>query len=274
MQLDRTRIPIEERSFLHLLDLSLRVVREHALPLLLTSALGVVPFFFLNDYLTGSVFAEDSFEPGSSYFWHVAWMLVLIGLEVPFASIFTTLYLGQALFLEKMSFGRLVRDALGSLPQLILFQGLLRAVISVWPCFVNIPLPFILWPYLTEVIVLERNPIRARTPGGISTFSRTLSLHRHYRADLFGRWFASMWIGGVWILALWQAMIWARFTFTGDGWDMAIWRYLLPVAVWIVVSYFNVVRFLAYLDLRIRNEGWEIDLRMRAEGDRLMKQLA
>jgi hypothetical protein len=101
-----------------------------------------------------------------------------------------------------------------------------------------------------------------------------MSLHRHYRADLFGRWIASLFIGGLWILALWQAMIWARFTFTGEGWDLSVVRYLLPVAVWVVVSYFNVVRFLAYLDLRIRNEGWEIDLKMRAEGDRLLKQLA
>jgi hypothetical protein len=31
-------------------------------------------------------------------------------------------------------------------------------------------------------------------------------------------------------------------------------------------GYLTVVRFLAYLDLRIRREGWEAELMMRAEG--------
>jgi hypothetical protein len=30
------------------------------------------------------------------------------------------------------------------------------------------------------------------------------------------------------------------------------------------------VRFLSYLDLRIRHEGWEVELLMRAEGLRLV----
>jgi hypothetical protein len=35
----------------------------------------------------------------------------------------------------------------------------------------------------------------------------------------------------------------------------------------------SVVRFLSYLDLRIRHEGWEVELRMRAEGAQLVRQL-
>ena len=51
------------------------------------------------------------------------------------------------------------------------------------------------------------------------------------------------------------------------------WGILLQIAIWTVVSYFNVVRYLSYLDLRIRNEGWEIELRMRAEAARIASQL-
>jgi len=43
--------------------------------------------------------------------------------------------------------------------------------------------------------------------------------------------------------------------------------------MWTTAGYLAVVRFLAYLDLRIRQEGWEVELRMRAEGTRLMEQL-
>ena len=48
----------------------------------------------------------------------------------------------------------------------------------------------------------------------------------------------------------------------------------LPAAIWLSLGYFAVVRFLSYLDLRIRTEGWEVELIMRAEGARLTRQLA
>jgi hypothetical protein len=40
-----------------------------------------------------------------------------------------------------------------------------------------------------------------------------------------------------------------------------------------VVAFFAIVRFLSYLDLRIRHEGWEVELLMRAEAVRLGTQL-
>jgi hypothetical protein len=39
------------------------------------------------------------------------------------------------------------------------------------------------------------------------------------------------------------------------------------------IGYFTVARFLGYLDLRIRNEGWEVELMMRAEATRMSRQL-
>jgi hypothetical protein len=48
LQLDNTRIPVLERSYDNLLDLTLVVVRQHALPLLFTSLLGAVPFAVAN----------------------------------------------------------------------------------------------------------------------------------------------------------------------------------------------------------------------------------
>ena len=51
-------------------------------------------------------------------------------------------------------------------------------------------------------------------------------------------------------------------------------RWHLPIAVWLVVGFFTVVRFLSYLDLRIRREGWEVELSPRAEAARLAGGLA
>ena len=38
------------------------------------------------------------------------------------------------------------------------------------------------------------------------------------------------------------------------------------LGIWIVVAFFGVVRFLTYIDQRIRTEGWEVELRLRAAG--------
>jgi len=42
-----------------------------------------------------------------------------------------------------------------------------------------------------------------------------------------------------------------------------------PLALWFVAGFMTIVRFLQYLDLRIRQEGWEVELRMRAAGARI-----
>ena len=56
--------------------------------------------------------------------------------------------------------------------------------------------------------------------------------------------------------------------------DRIVFVVYLPIAMWTVASYFTVVRFLSYLDLRIRREGWEVELRMRTEAARLTRQVA
>ncbi len=50
-------------------------------------------------------------------------------------------------------------------------------------------------------------------------------------------------------------------------WGPLIIHLFLPLALWLVVIYATVARFLNYLDLRIRREGWEVELRVRAAAD-------
>jgi hypothetical protein len=52
------------------------------------------------------------------------------------------------------------------------------------------------------------------------------------------------------------------------------WLIELQAAFWLVTVYFTVARFLSYLDVRIRNEGWEVELLLRAERARLTRQIA
>jgi hypothetical protein len=45
--------------------------------------------------------------------------------------------------------------------------------------------------------------------------------------------------------------------------------FAIPAAMWICALYATVARYLNYLDQRIRYEGWEVELKLRAEGRRL-----
>ncbi|MCA9262318.1 MAG: hypothetical protein KDA60_00655, partial [Planctomycetales bacterium] len=60
---------------------------------------------------------------------------------------------------------------------------------------------------------------------------------------------------------LWYA--WGMLLMT---WDSHRWllHILFPLSLWVVASYVAIVRFLSYLDLRIRREGWELELMLRS----------
>lgn len=290
MQLDRTRITVRERNYLDLLDLAVTTVRAHAGALLLTSLLGAVPMIFLNIWLLDDWLREVDWEfdevPPYSYLWRLAWVTLL---EMPLAAAPTTLYLGQAVFLEKPSVKQIAIDLMVALPQFLLFQIVPRALAVIPAVATGSPLAVFLgvmlllgllfvnhaiWPYLSEVVLLERNALRKPKHGGFSTLGRVKNLHVRATGELFGRWLLAAFFAMLWIWALWSAVSYLRDAMLGVAED-AISSYTihLQAAVWIVISFFSVVRFLSYIDLRIRNEGWEIELRMRAEGERLSRQV-
>jgi hypothetical protein len=158
------------------------------------------------------------------------------------------------------------------LPQLLLLQVLLRAVFV--PLVVTWFVPYSMWPYLNEVLLLERNPLRRTRRSQMTTFRRSMALHGGSIGDLFARWLGSMALGGMLFAALWLTMqCLAGMLVSEWKWEGLTYTLYYPLALWITAGYFTVVRFLGYLDLRIRNEGWEVELMMRAEGARLSRQL-
>lgn len=271
MQLDKTQIAIRERSFPELLDLSLHVIRRHAAPLAVAFLLGAVPLAVLNQWLLADFLLDFDIDnaPSFGYFY---WLLALMVWEAPLAAAPITLYLGQALFSEQPSAARLGKDFLASLPQMIFFQGLLRGPLSV--IFV-LPILYWVWPYLNEIILLERNPWRKRGLYGTSTASRSGNMHSRNRGELFSRWLGSLMIGLALVAAIWAASWYLRLQLAYKlAFDLPMYTVYLPAALWLSLGFFAVVRFLSYLDLRIRTEGWEVELIMRAEGARLTRQLA
>jgi len=260
LQLDKTRIAVRERSYIDLLDLALRVIRVYAWPLFLALSAGIVPMMLVNSWLLASL-VEPDFAIGFPI-WHMLLMALLIFLEVPLATAPATLYLGKAVFTERPDARQIAQQFRESLPQLLLYRVLLRIV-------------FTGSSYLNEVILLDRNPMRKEdSPRGESTLSRSRVLHGDRAVDPFGQAFSTLMVGAVLLTSIWLSIYVVRVLLIGRwdwGFDGPMYTFHFPLALWIVVSYLTVVRFLSYLDLRIRREGWEVELTMRAERTRLAR---
>lgn len=291
MQLDRTTIAIRERSLLDTLDLSLHVVCAYARPLLGTLAMGVVPLMVVNylllNWLVGAADTEWEFP-----FRFVGHMTIQIFLQAPLASIFATWYLGQAVFLEQPRLRDIARGVWEMAPQLALCQLVLRGVGVAWLIEVALDryrefdpwlegfMLFALFlvvaalrafrPFLNEIILLERNPLASRNLRVITIGRRSTALHGANSGDLIARWLGAALIGISLFLACYGTCLFLSGVFLND-WSQSPWmvRFCLPLSMWVVVGYLTVFRFLSYLDVRIRQEGWEVDLRLRAEARRL-----
>lgn len=266
MKFESRQIAIRERSFAEVMDLALRVTATHAPGLLLALVLGAGPFWALNTLVASQADGLDShqYEPIAFVFWTLWAMLV----EAPIATAPLTLYLGQLTFQQHVSWRRLGWDYLMSLPQMILFYGLLMVLLAI--TMIGLLLPYLSWPYMNEVILLERNPLIGRRGGPVGVLRRSRNLHKGAGADLFGPWV----IASASYVLLWAALLGGVATLapqlTGQSLGTTtVMCFLAPACAWLVLGYGAVVRFLAYLDLRIRREGWEVELSLRAEGARL-----
>lgn len=297
MQLDKTYIAIRERDMLDIMDLSLQVIRKFLKPLTILLLLGVTPILLLQHWLLGGfdLLAIDE----DTLFYEMGWRLKTIFKVCMFAVFFSplasapaTLYLGQALFSAKPNPRRVFGDWLRSLPQLILLQSLIRSLLlsGIYIClfelsfpaqvmlyiltFFTCLLPFGVWPYLNEIILLERNPLLSKGGNRTTTMKRSRALHRSSFGELLIRWIGASVYAAILVLLLFSAM-WLTKAWLSGNFEISRLTYLmfLETATWLTACYFMVVRFLCYLDLRIRREGWEVELKMRAEGARLARQL-
>ena len=265
MQIDRTRIAIRERTWSDNLDLAFQVIRTHFGGLMTAALAGVLPMILLNYMIMRSF--DSALDEGTSFLvTMLAVLLVLI--EAPLATAPITLYLGQALFVERPSGKKIARDFLSCLPQLLLFQCLLRNLL-IFP----IIMAYALWPYLNEIILLERNPLTTRG-GQMSTIKRNSLMHQGGSGDNIARAIGAAVLASLLIAALLtsQSMMFNILLGIQQGWTGQVLA--LQGVLWMVAVYFTVARFLTYLDQRIRNEGWEVELVLRAQRERLTRQAA
>ena len=126
---------------------------------------------------------------------------------------------------------------------------------------------------VNEIVLLERNPLHAREPGATTVGRAAGSCTCPAAATCWCRGFGTALIAVLLTAAVLGTFVFVSGVFLND-WKPGpfMLTYVYPLSLWIVAGYLTVVRFLSYLDLRIRHEGWEVELRMRAEGTRLKSQ--
>jgi len=292
VQLDKTHIVIRERGFLDTLDLTLHVIRRHAAPATAALLLGALPIAVFNCWLLGwMTVGPDPAIAKARYVWN---MLLLVFIEAPLATVLLTLYLGSVMFLDKTSVRQILADCWQLSGRIFWSLGTMRGVFLAWLFVLAIgpdeeTQPFEVFlvllaiyvgvvravrPFVNEIILLERNPLRKKRGQPMTVGRRSAALHGPNSGDLFGRW-----LGAACIAVLLTTSI--AFTFWSLSglllndweWGPIMMHVLIPIAMWMVVGYFGVVRFLSYLDLRIRREGWEVELRMRAEAQRITRHV-
>jgi hypothetical protein len=283
MRLDRTRIAIRERSLLDILDLSLRVVAAYPGPILLGTVVAALPLALFNEYLIGWMTGEgDDPSAITRYIWT---MTLLVFFEAPLASVAVTLYLGQALFMDNPQPRDILQGFRRSFLTLAWCQFMVRGIGAAWlltyfarhavgysaqegwliPLAIYVLLLRAVRPFINEIVLLEQNPLRGKSDYVMTVRRRSTVLHNPTAGDLFARWLMSALVAIAMVVSLvfgiWYAM--GMLLFKWDwGWMMP--HVGIPVCMWVVGGYFSVVRFLSYLDLRIRREGWEVELVVRA----------
>jgi len=248
---DCTLIRIRERSFLDLLDLAMLVVRDRPVTLGLAALAGIAPWAALNIWLLS--------DPGFPLiFW-----LVLLLLETPWATAPLTLVLGDLMFGVRPRPGRVAKTLVVSLPALVLTQLVVRGLLL--PLVLTYALMPAQYAFLDEVILLERVK-------WFHAFGRSRSLSHGFEGELLVRWMGQILFGSIFALCFWECARTLTQALAGD--ELTWYRpglgdiggLLFQAAVWIAIGYFGVFRFLAYIDRRIRLEGWELELRLKAVG--------
>lgn len=259
MRLDHTRITIRERGYAEILDLAMRVAWTHGGAILAALSAGVAPLAALNAWLLWDLRVGD-FDVGFPLS-YMLWLVVLTTLERPLATSLVTVYLGKAMFNQRPSWRDVLADVRPVLGRLLLLQGLLR------------PLT-LLRPFVNQVLLLERNPLVSRDPAVPSLRKRVKRLHADNGNEVSRAILMETPLGWAAVAVCMGCLALNILLLANDfHWSRDYCTIVFPAVLWTVVGFLEVARFLEYLDIRIRREGWEVELLLRAERDRLLRRL-
>lgn len=294
MQLDRTHVVIRLRTLSEIGDLAMVMIRRYPAALLIGFSAGASVWALANALLLGwipineAAYGLDDEEAVLEIIRYMAWMALLIVLQTPVAGVLTTLYLGQAVFEHRPTWASVFAEARRQFWRWFWILGVVRlpipAMILValrwgepasvgWDIIVLIGILFVVAiirssrPFMPEILLLEQCPIYGDADSVITVARRSKSLHTPMSSDLSGRFLSVSFVLLALTLSVLYTLMWFRGIALGQ-WsfmDLFVLLVLYPLALWTVAGVSVLVRLLSYLDTRIRLEGWEVELAIRAE---------
>jgi len=257
---DDLRIAVRPRSILECLDLACMFCVRRCLGITVAILVGALPMALINVVLIGPDGA-DRLLP-SWFFW--------LALETPWAMAPLTLFLGLAMFTDRLGaadWRGIAGGMAGAVGPLLIYQALLRGLSILFV----LPFPFFLvaLAFVDPVILLERGPIR-----GI--WRRSIAILARSRGRILAALALEMVIVPLgWVLAVFAldqlASLWAGRPVMAvldpenadQGLGRALFTWRGQLAWWGVMTLVTVFRFVTYIDTRIRDEGWDIELKLR-----------
>jgi hypothetical protein len=296
MQLDKTHVVVRLRTMSEIGDLALVMIRRYP-ALCAAFAAGASVWALANALLLGWIpiaeygYGLDDEEAALEITRYAAWMAVLVILQTPVAGVLMTSYLGQAVFEEtpvwssiwsetKRHFWRWIwvlgvkRLAIPTMLLLALRWG--RPASGFWDVMMPITILLIVVvirayrPFLPEILLLERCPLKSESKSVITVARRSQSLHRPVTGDMSGRFLTVSFVMFGLFFSLFYSFMFVRGIVTGlwNNMDLIVLFVIYPLSLWMVACLSVLIRFLVYLDTRIRLEGWEVELAMQAEAMR------
>jgi len=304
VRLDRTHVRIRERNLLELGDLSLRLLRDYRRPVAILTVLGAAPWMLAN-HLAIDWLVDPEVGIHSSPLGVMTYQALAVIIEAPLALLPLTCFLGHAVFDEAPSLRRILSEVASRWSQWLVSLVILRGVLPLWVLLLiglllsgdtnAISTPSgtdILWgllwlpllgvvgllrwlrPFVPEVIVLERPSWRSGGSARPSFSERLHEIHLRSGAETAGRGmvFALASLGATWTVYGGAATLYGLLIhrWLPEGLTLTL---LWPATLWTVAAWATVLRFVNYLDVRIRQAGWEVELAFRAEAKRLAEEL-
>jgi len=303
MQLDKTAIVISQRSAVDLVDLSLFVMRRYWRPITYFAFLGILPFAIADLVFSWPLAQYDSLliaslEISTSRVYHFRYLCVitaLILIQCPLALSAVTYFIGQAVFTERPTARQVFSAVWKRKGSMIFIVGILRmSLLSFVPAYLlfltpvfqpEIEIPLYLLgmcgmvyfvrgfrPFAAEILLLERCPVlkSKKRPEQLAYGQRSRWLHSNLYNELFSVHLGVTFVEILTVLSISMSLLFLIGVLTGI-WKWGLWMDLIlyPLTIWIVSTWGTVIRFLLYMNSRIRTEGWEIELRLKAEAQRL-----
>lgn len=254
MRQEDVQLVIRQRTTLECLDMAFLFAGRHWLGVIMTAAVGIAPIAIINHQL----FKNPNFQGYLGY--------LLLTMECPWATMLLTLYLGQITFSRRFSTRRAARDLRKSLPAMFAFQFLVRGLCLAVVVFA--PMVFVGMYYLNEIILLEQTSMNKAWARRSAMNTRALETIIPLRLiDLIVLFAGTAMLTSLLraLSALWEDQFqWQVGMLVTDLFQID-WQ--LQVAFWGVITYLTVFRFITYLDCRIRREGWDVELKLRAIAD-------